>query len=93
MAKRLAKTTTVKAAIEETKLLIKQSISDQAEMYRLTIAIRSLHTRPPNRKNGSQIGRVQAGGASLPKKLVIIRLLTAPRKHDGQKQKKKARQS
>lgn len=36
--------TAVKGAIEETKLLIKKSMSNHAEMYRLTIEIRSLHT-------------------------------------------------
>ena len=34
----------VKDAIEETKILIKKSMSNQAVMYRLTVEIRKLHT-------------------------------------------------
>jgi len=37
--------TAVKGAIEETKILIKKSMSNQAEMYRLTVEIRKLHTK------------------------------------------------
>jgi hypothetical protein len=40
------KISAVKDAIEETKILIKKrkSMSNQAEMYRLTVEIRKLHT-------------------------------------------------
>lgn len=37
--------TAVKSAIEETKILIKKSMSNQAEMYRLTVEIRKLHSK------------------------------------------------
>ena len=37
--------TAVKGAIEETKVLIKKSMSNQAEMYGLTVEIRKLHTK------------------------------------------------
>lgn len=37
--------TAVRGAIEETKLLIKKSMSNQAEMYRLTVEIRKLHSK------------------------------------------------